>query len=230
MRLTLLLFASFALSWQVQPGVKYVVERQVLTVHYHDSIMYKVGDALVAPAYLDRYVDSVRAQYNFDPSIWIYARETYVAEVEDIGYTWQPVDTFTGQLDTIPAIEGVNYYTGRAVKGVVRSTVISTLYHDFAPGDISTVDIKSANVIQGDTLCYVKTRMQSKFWECAYTFKGGRATAVQCECELDFNRDGKVDLSDLIRFGTLYFAHVYTLSDFASFGEVYSRGSVISWR
>jgi hypothetical protein len=175
MRLTLLILASFVIQWQVQPGVQYVVERQV-------------------------------------------------------GAVYQPVDTFTGDYSTIPAITGVNYYTGRAVKGVVRSTVISTLYLDFAPDDVSTVDIKSANVIQGDTLVYVKTRMQSKFWACAYTIKGGHIEAVECECEFDYNRSGKVELSDLVRFGAGYFAGAYNLSDFASFGEVYQRASKVNWR
>jgi hypothetical protein len=174
MRLTLLLLASFVIQWQVQPGVQYVVERNVAGVY-------------------------------------------------------QPVDTFTGEFSTIPAIEGVNYYTGRAVKGVARSTVISTLYLDYAPGDLSPVDIRSQNVWQGDTLCYVKTRMQSKWWQCAYSFEGGKPVAVECECELDYFHDGKVGLNDLVRFGSGY-GTVYTLSDFASFGEVYQRGSRIEWR
>jgi hypothetical protein len=175
MRLTLLLLASFLIRWQVQPGVQYVVERNVAGVY-------------------------------------------------------QPVDTFSGDYSTIPAITGVNYYTGRAVSGVARSTVISTLYLDFAPDDISTVDIKSANVIEGDTLVYVKTRMSSKWWHCAYTIKGGRPIAVECVCDFDFDRDGRVRLGDLVHFGTLYFAGVYNLADFASFGEVYQRASVTQWR
>jgi hypothetical protein len=175
MKLTILLLASWIIQWQVQPGVQYVVERNVAGVY-------------------------------------------------------RPVDTFTGEFSTIPAIEGVNYYTGRAVKGVERSTVISTLYLDYAPGDQSFVDIRSQNVWQGDTLCYVKTRMQSKWWECAYSFKGGKPVAVECECEFDYNRSGKVELSDLVTFGAGYFAGAYNLSDFASFGEVYQRASKVNWR
>jgi hypothetical protein len=175
MRLTLLILASFVIQWQVQPGVQYVVERNVAGVY-------------------------------------------------------QPVDTFTGDYSTIPAITGVNYYTGRAMSGIERSHVISTLYLDYAPDDVSYVDIKSANVWNGDTLCYVKTRMQSKWWECAYSFKGGKPVAVECECTLDFNSSGKVELSDLIRFGTGYFVGAYNLSDFASFGEVYQRASKVNWR
>jgi hypothetical protein len=175
MRLTLLILASFVIQWTVQPGVQYVVERQV-------------------------------------------------------GAVYQPVDTFTGEYSTIPAVEGVQLYKGRAMSSLVRSTPISTLYLDFAPGDLSTVDIRSANVWQGDTLCYVKTRMQSKWWECAYSFKGGKPVAVECECEFDYNRSGKVELSDLVTFGAGYFAGAYNLSDFASFGEVYQRGSRIEWR
>jgi hypothetical protein len=175
MKFTILLLASFVIRWQVQPGVQYVVERNVAGVY-------------------------------------------------------QPVDTFTGEYSTIPAVEGVNYYRGCVYHGSACSEIISTLYLDFAPGDLSPVDIKSANVWQGDTLCYVKTRMQSRFWECAYNFKGGKPVAVECECTLDFNADGIVNLSDVVRFGTLYFEHVYTLSDFASFGEVYQRASRIEWR
>jgi hypothetical protein len=175
MRLTLLLLASFVIQWQVQPGVQYVVERNVAGVY-------------------------------------------------------RPVDTFTGEYSTIPAVEGVQLYKGRAMSSLVRSTPISTLYLDYAPGDVSTVDIRSANVIQGDTLVYVKTRMQSKFWTCAYTIKGGHIEAVECECEFDYNRSGKVELSDLVRFGAGYFAGVYNLSDFASFGEVYQRASKVEWR
>jgi hypothetical protein len=175
MRLTLLLIASFVIQWHTQPGVQYVVERQVQTA-------------------------------------------------------WQPVDTFTADYSTIPAITGVNYYTGRAMSGIERSHVISTLYLGYAPDDVSYVDIKSANVWQGDTLCYIKTRMQSRFWDCAYSFKGGKPVAVECECTFDFNADGIVNLSDVVRFGTLYFQHVYTLSDFASFGEVYGRASKLNWR
>jgi hypothetical protein len=174
-KFALMVLASFAVQWQVQPGVQYVVERQA-------------------------------------------------------GAVYQPVDTFTGDYSTIPAITGANYYTGRAMSGIERSHVISTLYLDFAPGDLSTVDIRSANVWQGDTLCYVKTRMSCKWWHCAYTIKGGKIEAVECECTFDFNADGIVNLSDVVRFGTLYFEHVYTLSDFASFGEVYQRASKVNWR
>jgi hypothetical protein len=153
----------------------------------------------------------------------------YVVE-RKVSNTWAAIDTFSGPVDTIDALQGVNYYTGRAMSGIERSHVISTLYLDFAPDDVSTVDIKSANVIQGDTLCYVKTRMQSRFWTCAYTIKGGHIEAVECECEFDYNRSGKVELSDLVRFGAGYFAGVYNLSDFASFGEVYQRASKVNWR
>jgi hypothetical protein len=174
MRLTLLILVSFVIQWQTQPGVQYVVERQV-------------------------------------------------------GAVYQPVDTFTGNVDTIDALEGSQLYRGRAVKGIVASTPIATLYLDWAPGDLSPVDIKSANVWEGDTLCYVKTRMSSKFWHCAYTWKGGRATTIECQCEFDYFNDGKVGLNDLIRFGTGY-GTIYNLSDFASFGEVYQRASRKEWR
>jgi hypothetical protein len=152
----------------------------------------------------------------------------YVVE-RKVSNTWAAIDTFSGPVDTIDALQGVNYYTGRAMSGIERSHVISTLYLDYAPGDLSTVDIKSANTWEGDTLVYVKTRMQSKWWHCAYSFEGGKPVAVECECELDYFHDGKVGLNDLVRFGSGY-GTVYNLSDFASFGEVYQRASKLNWR
>jgi hypothetical protein len=229
MRLTLLILASFAIQWTTQPGVQYVVERRADSVSFSPVIRYAVGDSsgpyIEIPADLQEIFEGVAKEYKF-----ILLRITpWQGSSADMPL-WQPVDTFTGEFSTIPAITGVSYYAGRAVKGVVRSTVISTLYLDFAPDDVSTVDIKSANTWEGDTLVYVKTRMQSKWWHCAYSFKGGKPVAVECECEFDYNRSGKVELSDLVTFGAGYFAGAYNLSDFASFGEVYQKASKVNWR
>jgi hypothetical protein len=170
-------------------------------------------------------------QWTTQPGVqYVVERKALVESWQGVVDTFEVVNTFTGDYSTIPAITGVNYYTGRAVKGVERSTVISTLYLDFAPDDVSYVDIKSANVWNGDTLVYVKTRMQSKWWHCAYTMKGGKVQAVECACAFDYDGDGRVRLSDLVHFGTLYFGGVYNLSDFASFGEVYQRDSKLYWR
>jgi hypothetical protein len=174
---------------------------------------------------------SFAVQWHTQPGVqYVVERKALVESWQGVVDTFEVVSTFTGPLDTIPAITGVNYYTGRAMSGIERSHVISTLYLDYAPDDVSYVDIKSANAWQGDTLCYIKTRMQSKFWVCAYSFKGGKPVAVECECAFDYNADGIVNLSDVVRFGTLYFEHVYTLIDFASFGEVYQKASKLNWR
>lgn len=151
----------------------------------------------------------------------------YIVE-RRVGSAWQPVDTFTARLDTIPALEGVNIYRGRWIKGEPTETIVAA-YIDFSGGDTTPYIVKSANVWQGDTLVYVKTLMSSKYWHCAYTIEGGMVKAIECACDFDLWADGWIDLRDLYLFGREYGVR-WNLSDFACFGEMYHKRARKEWR
>jgi hypothetical protein len=219
MRFTIILFLALSLAQCTTK--REIPEVKTTSVHAIDTSSAPVELAQVATA----------SQSRTFILLWRLPEPGQYVCVRQVGVSWVAVDTFTTSRDTIPAVVGtVQRYKGRALLGTRLSERTATLlYLDWSMGGETPYPLYSTIQYQPDSSsAAVKVLLPCRAWTMVYGFTAGVPTYVKATCDYDYNRDGWVNVSDLVTFGIWYKTH-HDATAFAEFASMYHGPGVKLW-
>jgi hypothetical protein len=138
---------------------------------------------------------------------------------------WHQVAWTNSQCDTVSAVPGeINLYRITHIRGAEGS----------APSDlrcgVGLIYTDELNFLQyvaygGPDSALVTVALPTSLWDCMSTFNDSIPTSFRAESRYDYDRSGRVDLSDFVVFGETQ----WTIQDLARFATVYNTSARMEW-